>query len=49
MAEYQCESCNYNIETQKTVRICPYCGKSNTVKPVVTAAKLLDEIERTER
>jgi len=49
MAEYQCEACNYRIETQKRPRVCPYCGKSETVKPVMSAEQLMEDTKEKDK
>jgi len=44
MPEYQCDSCNYKFEATRKPSMCPYCGKTGVVKPVMTAEKLMEEI-----
>ena len=42
-----CETCNYKFERLKTwkERICPYCGKKNTVHEERSISDLLDDPE----
>lgn len=42
--KYQCEACGYEFVSYRQPKLCPYCGKENSVKPVKTAADILDEV-----
>ena len=45
---YQCESCGYEFDAVRLPKLCPYCGKENSVKPVKTASEILNEISEAE-
>lgn len=45
---YQCDACGYEFKAYHMPKVCPYCGKAGKVKPVKTAAEILEEVENME-
>jgi|YelNatPaOPRAMG01_1025707.scaffolds.fasta_scaffold241236_1 rubrerythrin len=45
---YQCEVCGYEFESVRLPKLCPYCGKENSVKPLKSATEILREISEVE-
>ncbi len=46
MRTYQCEACGYKFKATRLHKICPYCGKEGTVKPVKDAETILKEVDQ---
>ena len=45
MAEYQCESCNYRFNSERTHLRCPFCGKAGTVRATPSAEQVMSEVD----
>jgi len=43
---YQCDVCGFKFRAIKPPRMCPYCGKIGTIRPVKDAKAILKESER---
>lgn len=46
--KYQCEACGYEFDATRMPKLCPYCGKENSVKPLKTATDILKEVNEAE-
>ncbi len=41
---YQCDACGHEFNSYLFPKLCPYCGKEKTVKPVKSVNDILNEI-----
>ncbi|MEM2932858.1 MAG: hypothetical protein QW622_01445 [Candidatus Pacearchaeota archaeon] len=48
LKKFQCGNCGYEFNSYRQPKLCPYCGKENSVTPIKTASEILNEVTSEE-